>query len=169
MSKHATPRKRSTLNRTIGAGIVAGGLALGGIGLLAPATASADFQFGGQNNSPGAAGGSISGPTFSNNVVSVGRNNRTRVSQTNGNNTGGNGNTVVNVPINPTPNPFALPNVQFGGQNNSPGAAGGDLSAGGASNNTFVFGRNNRTTVTQTNGNNTGGNGNRVFNFPIFP
>ena len=101
MSKHATPRKQSTLNRTIGAGIVAGGLALGGVGLLAPATASADFQFGGQNNSPGAAGGDLSAGGASNNTFVFGRNNRTTVTQTNGNNTGGNGNTVFNFPIFP--------------------------------------------------------------------
>jgi hypothetical protein len=164
------PRKRSSFNRTIGVGLVTGGMALGAVGLLAPATASADIQVGGQNNSPGAAGGNIGGTSGSNNTFSFGRNNRTRVTQVNQNNVGGSGNTSVNVPINANPSPFSFPNMQIGGQNNSPGAAGGNIGGGELSNNTFVFGRNNRTRVTQINGNNVGGDDNTSYYIPItFP
>ncbi|WP_333894196.1 hypothetical protein [Mycolicibacterium gadium] len=175
MSKHRMPRRRSPLNRTAGAGfVVAGGIALGAVGLIAPATASADFSVGGQNNSPGAAGGNVGGSTGSNNVISgaFGGTNVTTVNQRNGNYRGGNGNTSVHVPVTATSNLFSLPNFQFGGQNNSPGAAGGNVGGSALSNNVATFGAFNGsfTQVVQRNGNFRGGNNNTSVHIPIiFP
>lgn len=170
MSKHRMPRRRSPLNRTVGAGLVTGGIILGAVGLLAPATASADVTVGGQNNSPGAAGGNIGGSGLSNNVTSgsFGGPSVTTVNQRNGNYRGGNGNTSVHVPITAT-RPFSIPNFTYGGQNNSPGAAGGNIGGSEASNNVTNF-NGSFTQVVQRNGNFRGGNNNNSFHFPIiFP
>ena len=105
MSNHRMPRRRSPLNRTVGAGVVAGGIALGAVGLLAPATASADISVGGQSDSPGAAGGNMGGSTASNNVFTGGTGSVTVVGQNNGNYTGGDGNTSVHIPLQSTVRP----------------------------------------------------------------
>ena len=84
------------------------------------------FQFGGQNNSPGAAGGNVGG---SNSTV-VGDGEAT-VTQSSRNNRGGDDNTVVNIGgdlpwwLSPSPD----------GQQSSPGAAtGGENNQGGDGN-----------------------------------
>jgi len=169
MSKHRTPRRRSPLNRTVGAGfVVAGGIALGAVGLIAPATASADISVGGQNNSPGAAGGNIGGSGFSNNVTTARFGpapSITTVDQRNGNYRGGDGNTSVHVPVTVT-GPFSFPNAKVGGQNNSPGAAGGNIGGSGASNNVTNF-NGTFTQVVQRNGNFRGGDNNNSIHIPI--
>ena len=164
MSKHRTPRRRSPLNRTVGAGLVTGGIALGAFGLLAPATASADISFGGQSDSPGAAGGNMGGSGASNNVTTIGPG-VTVVDQANGNYTGGSGNASVHIPIT-TSSPFASPNLRWGGQKNSPGAAGGNQGGSFLSNNTTNF-RGTFTQVVQRNGNLVGGNNNASLHIPI--
>ena len=62
------------------------------------------LQFGGQNNSPGAAGGNIGG-SIHNNTVAFGPGNFTLVNQNNLNSQGGSGNTagpvVIPVPVQP--------------------------------------------------------------------
>jgi hypothetical protein len=157
MANHRVHCQRNPLNRTIGVGLVAGGIALGGTAFCVPATANADVQVGGQNNSPGAAGGNITGADVSNNTVVLGRNNTTRVNQTNQNSQGGNTNgSLVAGPR----SGFGLPGVQIGGQTNSPGASGGNITLLRISNNTIVTGRSNTTTVNQTNQNTQGGNTN---------
>src|SRR5947208_2540535 len=170
MANHRVRCQRNPLNRSIGAGLVASGIALGSAALCVPATASADVQVGGQNNSPGASGGNITGADFSNNTVVLGRSNTTRVNQSNQNSSGGNitgldisNNTIVlgrgnatqvnqsnqnssggdrngaaTVPAANT-NPFLVP-FQIGGQNNSPGASGGNITGIDASNNVLVIG-----------------------------
>lgn len=167
MSKHRMPRRRSSLNRTLGAGLVTGGIALGTIGLLAPATASADVTVGGQSDSPGAAGGNMGGSTASNNVFTGGFGatpSITTVDQRNGNYTGGDGNTSVHVPVTvSSPN---FPNFRWGGQRNSPGAAGGSMGGSSGSNNVTNF-NGTFTQVVQRNGRWRGGDNNTSVNIPI--
>jgi hypothetical protein len=165
MSKHRMPRRRSPLNRTVGVGVVAGGIALGAVGLLAPATASADISVGGQSDSPGAAGGNMGGSTASNNVFTGGTGSVTVVNQTNGNYTGGDGNTSVHIPF--TVNrPTTPPNFRWGGQRNSPGAAGGNMGGSAGSGNVVNF-RGLFTQVTANNGNYAGGANNTSIHIPI--
>lgn len=170
MSKHRLPCRRSPLNRTVGAGfVVAGGIALGAVGLIAPATASADITIGGQTDSPGAAGGNVGGSSLSNNVTTAGffGPSVTVVDQRNGNYRGGNGNTSVHVPFTVTPpTAFSFPNFRMGGQANSPGAAGGNVGGSEASNNVTNF-NGTFTQVVQRNGRFRGGNNNTSFHIPI--
>ncbi|BBZ21495.1 hypothetical protein [Mycolicibacterium gadium] len=164
MSKHRTPSRRSPLTRTFGAGIVTSGLALGAIGLLAPATASADVSVGGQSDSPGAAGGTMGGSTASNNTFTSGVGSITTVNQTNGNYTGGDGNTSVHIPV--TVGGPNIPSFRWGGQRNSPGAAGGTMGGSSGSGNTVNF-RGSFTQVIQSNRNFQGGTGNTSVHIPI--
>lgn len=122
-------------------------------------------QWGGQNNSPGAAGGNRIGASISNNTFVFGNNNTTRVTQFNQNSIGGSGNTVG--PAAGAPNNPLLAPLQIAGQNNSPGAAGGDTIGVNASNNTYVVGRNNTTVVNQINQNYIGGDTNAVNMLPV--
>lgn len=123
------------------------------------------MQWGGQNNSPGAAGGNQIGASVSNNTFVVGRNNTTQVTQFNQNTIAGSGNTVGPAAGAPN-NPLIAP-LQIAGQNNSPGAAGGDIIGLNASNNTWVVGEGNRTQVVQVNQNYFGGDDNAVNFLPF--
>jgi len=154
MGHHRMPCHRKPLNHTFGVGLIAGSLTLSGAGLLLPATANADVQVDGQAESPGAAGGNRTAVNISNNTYVIGRNNTTSVNQTNQNSVGGNGNSSSGGHV------FRLPDVEVGGQRNSPGAAGGRKTLVRVSNNTIVVGRNNNTAVNQSNENDTGGSGN---------
>ena len=121
----------------------------------------APLQIAGQNNSPGAAGGDLIGLNLSNNTSVVGSNNTTRVTQFNQNYLGGDTNAVNVLPFVVTGVPEWWIPLQFGGQNRSPGAGGGNVGTN-IGNNTFEFGPGNITQVIQENQNIQGGSNNFV-------
>jgi len=115
-----------------------------------------DVEVGYQNNSPGAAGGRTTLLRVSNNVIVVGRGTTNAVDQSNENDTGGNGNSTIGGGSD------GMGGMRFSGQSASPGAAGGNTTDIDISNNTYVVGRNNTTSVNQFNQNTIGGSGNSV-------
>ena len=100
---------------------------------------------GGQNNSPGAAGGNrIS--TILNNTFVVGQGDATSVNQFNQNSIGGSGNTVD---LRRRPRTRCWRRSRLRVKPDSPGAAGGDRIGINFANNTYIAGSNNTTQIVQ--------------------
>ena len=164
MGQHRIPRKPSPVNRTVGIGVVATGMAFTGVGVLSatpgvsPAQAAVNplFSVGG-NTGAGNTGGSITLFKFENNNMNMTFGRRNSVTQTTtSTNTSGNGSLLLALPDITGPT-FAI----FGG-NQGTGNTGGNITLIDFSNNNtnFTWGRRNtvdqETTNTNTSGNGTG-------------